>query len=100
MIDILKEYPTPWNVVQMTVGTSIEAANDKTIVVAGEKLAIAGMLEFIAETVNNSVRPRITDVLCKCKCGWEGTVYDCEGDVDGEGSLGCPHCLKIIKVYA
>ena len=45
---------------------------------------------------------KITDVPCNCACGWSGTVGDCEPDVDGDGSLGCPICLKIVtcdKVY-
>jgi hypothetical protein len=42
---------------------------------------------------------RITDQPCLCsKCGWSGTVWDCEGDVDGDGNLGCPECLEIIEV--
>ncbi len=98
MIDILKEYPAPWKVVQMTIGTSIEAANGKIVIVMGEKLSVSGMLEFIAETINNSIKTRITDVPCECSCGWWGIVYDCEPDVDGEGSLGCPRCLKIVEV--
>jgi hypothetical protein len=24
--------------------------------------------------------------------------YDCEGDIDGEGGLGCPECLEVIEV--
>lgn len=30
-------------------------------------------------------------------CDWRGTVYDCEDDIDGEGSLGCPVCLSIAE---
>ena len=41
----------------------------------------------------------ITSVPCKCiECNWTGTVWDCEGDVDGDGNLGCPECLTIIEV--
>ena len=29
---------------------------------------------------------------------YKGRVCDCEPDVDGEGSLGCPRCLKIVEV--
>lgn len=37
---------------------------------------------------------RITDVKCKCpECRWEGTVGECEPDIDGDGSLGCPACF-------
>jgi hypothetical protein len=33
----------------------------------------------------------ILDVLMICpKCGHFATVGDCEPDVDGDGSLGCP----------
>jgi len=41
---------------------------------------------------------RITDVKCRCPCGWSGTVADCIGDVDGDGSLGCPRCESVITV--
>lgn len=41
--------------------------------------------------------PSIGNVACICSCGWRGTVYDCEPDVDGDGSLGCPECLKVIE---
>lgn len=41
----------------------------------------------------------ILDAPCICpKCGWRGTVYDCEPDVDDEGSLGCFKCETIIKM--
>lgn len=40
----------------------------------------------------------ITKVSCTCVCGWQGTVYDCEPDIDGDGSLGCPECGKVINV--
>lgn len=45
--------------------------------------------------------PSITEQPCQCdNCGWSGVVLDCEGDVDGEGSLGCPQCLKVVEVVA
>lgn len=31
-------------------------------------------------------------------CGWRGTVGDCEPDVDGDGSLGCPLCDAIAEM--
>lgn len=38
------------------------------------------------------------DDLCYCPaCGWRGTVGGCEGDVDGNGGLGCPRCLTVVK---
>lgn len=40
----------------------------------------------------------ITDQRCRCACGWAGTVWDCEGDVDEDGSLGCPECLQVVTV--
>lgn len=44
--------------------------------------------------------PSITEQPCRCDdCGWSGVVLDCEGDVDGEGSLGCPQCLKVVEVF-
>lgn len=44
--------------------------------------------------------PSITEQPCRCgRCGWTGTVWDCEGDVDGDGSLGCPECLAAVEVY-
>lgn len=30
------------------------------------------------------------------QCGWLGTVKDCEPDVDGDGSLGCPRCDSVV----
>lgn len=43
--------------------------------------------------------PTITSVPCKCpQCDWRGCVGDCEPDVDGDGSLGCPRCFTIISV--
>ncbi len=39
----------------------------------------------------------ITEQPCQCPCGWSGTVWDCEGDVDGDGGLGCPECLRLIE---
>ena len=42
---------------------------------------------------------RITDVKCFCtQCDWTGTVGDCEPDVDGDGSLGCPVCLTVVRI--
>lgn len=34
----------------------------------------------------------------ECSCGWVGVVWDCEPDVDGDGSLGCPECFKVVKI--
>lgn len=31
-------------------------------------------------------------------CGWAGIVKECEPDVDGNGSLGCPRCRNIVQV--
>jgi len=40
---------------------------------------------------------KITDVKVRCpKCGWRGTIGDCEPDVDGDGNLGCPECLTVV----
>ena len=37
---------------------------------------------------------KISDAKVKCPaCGWKGIVDDCEPDVDGDGSPGCPICL-------
>lgn len=35
---------------------------------------------------------RIGECLMVCDCGWEGTVYECEG---GFGDLLCPECENI-----
>jgi len=40
--------------------------------------------------------PKIGEVRVWCSCGWSGRVYDCEPDVDGDGSLGCPVCLLVV----
>lgn len=55
MTDILKEYPVPWKVMPARY---IEAANRKMIVLGLD----LGLFEFITETINNSVRPRIVDI--------------------------------------
>lgn len=39
----------------------------------------------------------ITEEPCQCLCGWSGTVWGCEADVDGDGSLGCPECGRVIE---
>ena len=40
----------------------------------------------------------ILDVKMKCpECSLVTTVGLCEPDIDGEGSLGCPRCLYIMK---
>lgn len=40
-----------------------------------------------------------TEQPCQClSCGWVSTVWDCEGDVDGDGNLGCPECSKVVVV--
>lgn len=41
---------------------------------------------------------KIYDVPATCKCEWGGTVGDCEPDVDGDGSLGCPLCLAVAEI--
>ena len=41
---------------------------------------------------------KITEVQVRCsKCGWQGTVGNCEPDIDGDGSLGCPKCLALVR---
>ena len=43
---------------------------------------------------------RITDEPCGClNCNWLGTVGECEPDVDGDGSLGCPRCGEVVIIY-
>ncbi len=32
------------------------------------------------------------------KCGWKGTIWDCEPDVDGDGSLGCLICFSVMEM--
>ena len=40
----------------------------------------------------------ITDVKCYCQyCNWFGTLKDCEPDIDGDGSLGCPECSRVMR---
>ena len=40
---------------------------------------------------------KISEVKCWCPaCDWIGVVFDCEPDVDGDGSLGCPNCNKVV----
>lgn len=43
----------------------------------------------------------ILEVPMECsKCDWRGIVDDCEPDVDGDGSLGCPKCGSICIEHA
>ena len=45
------------------------------------------------EEVKNMRKESILDQIFQCSaCNWEGTLYDCEPDVDGDGSPGCPEC--------
>ncbi len=38
----------------------------------------------------------LMDQPMKCtKCEWEGKLGECEPDIDGDGSLGCPECNEI-----
>ncbi len=97
VINILKEYPAPWKAEKVGSNIYLWANNQEPILITGRQDHFS-LFEFVAKTVNNSVRPRITDVLCECSCGWRGIVYDCEPDVDGDGNLGCPRCLKIVEV--
>ena len=40
----------------------------------------------------------ITDVKMRCPvCLLITIVGDCEPDIDGDGSLGCPRCLYVEK---
>lgn len=41
--------------------------------------------------------PGITSVPAVCQaCEWQGTAGECEPDIDGDGSLGCPRCRGIV----
>lgn len=46
--------------------------------------------------LKDNILPSILDVACICSCGWCGTIGECEPDVDGDGSLGCPECLEVL----
>ena len=47
----------------------------------------------MAEKENSILR-----VGCVCpKCKWIGQVKQCEPDVDGDGSIGCPKCFTVVK---
>jgi hypothetical protein len=38
---------------------------------------------------------KITDVIMKCdNCGWIGKLLDAIPDIDRNGSLGCPICIR------
>jgi len=51
----------------------------------------------VAVVVNEPLTP-IGAVRVYCPaCGWTGRVNDCEPDVDGDGSLGCPRCRVVVK---
>ncbi len=102
MTDILLDkYPTPWKVCNEAWAENphIRDANDTFILgVASYDIDI---IKFVAETVNNSVLPRITDAPCECSfCSWQGIVQDCMPDVNSEGDLRCPRCQSVIEVIA
>ena len=45
----------------------------------------------------------ITEMPAKCKCGWFGSVFECDcdadlPDVEDDGRLRCPECSKVIVV--
>ena len=45
---------------------------------------------------------KITDVLMKCNCGWQGRVIDCDCDADlsnveDDGRLRCPECWCVVE---
>ena len=40
----------------------------------------------------------IGDVLMRCsRCNWNGTIHECEPDVDGQDSPGCPVCGELAR---
>ncbi len=90
----------PWKVTKVEFGAWIEDSRGKTIVTTRGLMFDYQVLEFITETVNNSVRPRITDFQCNCDCGWKGKVLDCLLDIDSDGNFGCPRCKNPIEVLA
>lgn len=92
-LNILDRYPTPWTVNNST--RCIQDKNGKFILYVNQEEI--KLLEFITETINNSVKPRITDVSCNCDCGWQGTVGETELDIDGDGSLSKANCLNIVR---
>ena len=63
---------------------------------------LAGMIDLLIEArvlkVNRSaILPRIEETRCDCpRCGWTGTVVNCETDEDG--NLCCPLCDTIVFV--
>lgn len=62
------------------------------------RLSITGIYNRRKEAPPKTLQS-IGSVACVCsKCNWQGCVYDCEPDVDNDGSLGCPECLTIIDV--
>ena len=43
----------------------------------------------------------ITEMPARCKCGWSGTVFECDCDADligveDDGRPRCPECSKVI----
>ena len=56
--------------------------------------------KVIREPKETSNLPRIGDVKMFCReCDWRGTVYDCEPDVGGDGSLRCPDCHTVVEEW-
>ena len=43
---------------------------------------------------------KITDVRMFCPvCQWQGQIINCEPDIDGDGSLGCPRCHNEVQAF-
>ena len=45
-------------------------------------------------------RRSVFEIPVRCvapECGWSGTVGEAVPDVDGDGSMGCPKCGRIVK---
>ena len=90
-------------VVQWTPGTqrTLRLADDVQVLrlqnAAGETDGVYG-IKHVYTNPNRRLQS-ITSIFCRCKkCRWYGTVGQCEPDVDGDGSLGCPKCFEVIKV--
>lgn len=57
------------------------------------------MLEAAAENVQaivNGILPSITAYPVRCECGWLGSVAGAIPDIDGDGSLGCADCGRVL----
>ena len=81
----------------------VEMIADKRILSLdwGKGLTGAEIVREPKDEVTDLLRTlRTTNVKMFCpECDWEGTTYDCEPDVGGDGNLRCPDCHTVVEEW-